>query len=422
MFLLLGPVALSQEVPVTDPTYSARIPFKTQTPNNGYPQDVDAYNWVSGEWAPHSHTDVTYNDEGDILTEVITYANGEKYRNEYEWDLEHDYAYCDKWENGEWKEYTREVWEYEPFTGMTIYYCKEEFRDGVWVKVDEWSQLLELFGTQLQKNTFSDFNQETGQLEPKYRYSYSYYDSGLWSSILTEKYQNGAFVNYIKEEYTWLNDHQFDIVYQSNWNNNLWNKNSKFVYNWSDELSYTWTLYHRTSPTTEWTPDMRCFHEFDQYFNERKYIYEQYVLGQWNVFFGFMVALFYEGLHLVEKMIQEWMGGELKGGSGEFVNTYREVYSSFYNLGKGDRPLEPLALNCFPVPSGDLLRIEVASAGPGSKTLSMTNLAGQPIRMEVVDAMSSTVTWDISRLPSGIYIILLYDKSASVITRKIIKE
>jgi len=116
------------------------------------------------------------------------------------------------------------------------------------------------------------------------------------------------------------------------------------------------------------------------------------------------------------------MGGELKGGSGEFVNTYREVYSSFYNLGKGDRPLEPLALNCFPVPSGDLLRIEVASAGPGSKTLSMTNLAGQPIRMEVVDAMSSTVTWDISRLPSGIYIILLYDKSASVITRKIIKE
>ncbi|MFH0760923.1 MAG: hypothetical protein V2A67_05425, partial [Bacteroidota bacterium] len=261
--------AMSQEMPVRDPLTGVITPAQFILPNNGLPQHIDRFAWNGTVWEDDVRIDKTYNIEGEVVEEVYSYISGDTYRYQYESDLDHDYTYCDKWANGEWTPFTREVWDIEPFTRIDTYYCKEEFRDGVWVKVDEWSQLLELLGSQLQKNTFSDYNQETGQLEPKYRYTYSYYDSGLRSSILTEKYQNGAFVNYIKEDYSWLNNRQYDVVYQSNWNNNTWMQNSKFEYIWPDDLSYIWTLYHRTSPTAEWTPSLKCTHEFDEYLNER---------------------------------------------------------------------------------------------------------------------------------------------------------
>jgi len=414
--------AMSQEMPVRDPLTGVIPPAQFILPNNGLPQHIDRFAWNGSVWVDDVRIDKTYDIEGDVVEEVHSYISGEKFRYQYESDLGHDYTYCDKWVDGDWTAYTREIWDFEPFTGITTYYCKEEFRDGVWVKVDEWSLLLELFGTQMQKGTFSGFNQETGQLELKYRYTYSYFNSGLTSSLITEKYQDGAFVNYIKEEYSWLNDYQYDVVYQSNWNNNAWLQYSKFQYDWADELSYIWTLYHRTSPTTEWTPSMRCTHTFDEYRNERRYIYERYLASEWTIMFGTLYNLFYEGLHLVEKIIQEYLGGGMKSGEGEWVNTQREVYSNFYNLGIEDKPQASLSMNCYPVPAGDQLLIEITSINPGSKTLMLTNLTGQPIRAENINTQSSSLTWDISGIPAGIYIVRLYDQSAAVIVRKIIKQ
>ncbi|MFH0760302.1 MAG: T9SS type A sorting domain-containing protein, partial [Bacteroidota bacterium] len=178
----------------------------------------------------------------------------------------------------------------------------------------------------------------------------------------------------------------------------------------------------RTSPTAEWTPSLKCTHEFDEYLNERRYIYENYENYNWKIMFGTLYNLFYEGLHLVEKIIQEWLGGGLKSGEGEWVNTEREVYSNFYNLGIENQPQASLRMNCYPVPAGDQLRVEITSINPGSKTLMLTNLTGQTIRTENINTLSSSLTWDISGIPAGIYIVRLYDQSAAVIVRKIIKQ
>lgn len=419
-------VAMSQEIPVRDPALpeAGRKAKSNLNMGLGLPRSIDGFNWVDNLWDLHQHTDVTYDNNGEVTSEVITYATGEKYRYTYDWDEESEWEYCDQWVAGEWVPISRERWDFHPLLGFEVYYIREEFVDGAWKKADEWSILIELFNNRLWKETYSEYNAQTGATDLTYRYTYEYYPSGQVQYSIGERYQNGQFSYMFKDEFFWLNTTQYDHIYAYSYNNNAWKLTGNYVYNYKDTRSYQYTYYWRIDELSPWNPSMRGTHTFDSWGTTIAYYYEQYMNALWTVIFGNMYGLTYVGSNLVQRITQEWQSGSGPEGTtgGDWVNTYKEEYSNFLSLGTENPAKAMLAMNCYPVPAGDHLSVEITSPSPAPKTLVLTNLTGQCIRSEIVNTLSSSITWDISDLPSGMYLVRLYDQSASVITRKIVKD
>jgi len=422
IFLLRGLSVQSQEIRIPDRPDRPGSLISTQTPNNGYPTHRDESVWQESDWQPMAHTDVTYDSDGKVTSEIITYTDGEQYRFIYEGDGEHSYTYCSKFTGEEWEPFSREVSDFDPATGIEYHYIREMYIDGFWYKVLEWNAWLEFLEGRLGRRTVSEYNQDTKQTEYTYRYTYTYLESGSCSSMVTEKFTDGNFVNYIKEDYSWLNEFQYDQVLQSHWTGAAWLQNGKFEYDWTDDQSYTWTYFTRLNETSPWNPFLRLTDRFDERGNQVEYLQERYMNQLWTLTFGSQYILTYEGTNLTEKIARDWQSGGLKSGSGEWVNAYRIVYSDFLNLGTGTLQLASLQMNCYPVPADDLLRIEINSTLASPKTLELTSLTGQPVRKEVFDAMSSVFTWEISDLPGGIYLLRLTGENNMRIIHKIVKE
>lgn len=421
LFLLGGLSARPQETRIQDPSTTIGSMVGTPTPNNGYPTHRDEAVWQESDWQPLAHTDVTYDSDGKVTSEIITYTDGEQYRYIYEGDNEHSYTYCSKYTGEDWEPFSREVSDLDPATGIEYHYIREMYIDGFWYKVMEWNAWLEFLEGRLGRRTVSEYNEETKQTEYTYRYTYTYLESGSCSSMTTEKYTDGTFVNYVKDDYSWLNELQYAQVLQSHWTGTAWLQNGKFEYNWIDDHSYIWTYFTRLNETSPWNPFLRLTDRFDERGNQVEYLQERYMNQLWTLTFGSQYILTYEGTNLTEKIAQDWQSGGLKSGSGEWVNAYRIVYSDFLNLGTGDLQSTSLQMTCYPVPAGDQLTIEIHSVDPTSKTLMLTNLRGQPIREETVSPLSSVVSWDITGLPAGIYLIRLTDPSGRNLLREIIK-
>gem|GEM_PF-1551758 len=413
----------AQESIKPDPKNPDRNLAPPVTPQNGYPGDIDRYTWNAGTWDLHSHEKVTYNDLGQITSEEINYMDGQSFRKTYGYDRFSEIILTEKLVDGQWVSYLRERWEYSNVLVANIeLYLAEEFVNGEWVVVDGFDDILEFLDQQLKRQTHTVFNPLIRQFEPVERITYTHYESGLISSTTTEVYDNGTFVIQNKEENFYLPDNRLNYVLSSYWIENRWFQNGKYEYTWTDDRNRRWTYSTRTSETSDWDPRMRYTGSFDDHGNQTEDIYENFSDGGWKVKLGTKNFLAYAGMNLIERIIQEWVEDGLKSGSGDWVNTIREVYSDFYSLGISNLPQVPLEMTCFPVPSIDRIHINVPSTDPGSKILELINLSGQSLRKEVFSSTSNTLTWDIRDLPAGLYLVRLADRTHKPLITKIIKE
>jgi len=417
IFLLRGLSVQSQEIRIPDQPGRPGSLVKTQTPNNGYPTHRDESIWQESDWQPMSHTEVTYDSDGKVTSEIITYTNGEQYWYQYSSDEGHDYTYCRKYTGEEWELFYREVTDFDPATGIEYHCIREINVDGFWHKVLEWNALLEFLEGRLGRRTVSEYNQETQQLEYTNRYTYTYNESGLCSSMTTEKYTDGNFVNDLKEDYTWLHGFQYDQVLVSHWTGSTWFQNGKYQYNWIDGLSYMWTYSTRLSEASPWSPFLRLTDRFDERGNQVEYLQERYMDQLWTLTFGSQYSLTYEGTNLTEKIAHDWQSEDE-----EWVNAYRIVYSDFLNLGTGNELAQSLQMNCYPNPTGEQIRIEVKSDDGAEKSIELMDLNGQTLRKEILATGDNTLYWSLSDLPGGIYLVRLSQPDQSPVIQKIIKK
>ena len=262
--LILGSSVYSQQLTLADinrpDPVQVRQPLNT---GNGLPRAADGYNWLNNIWNLHKHTDITYDRDGYITSEVITYSTGEKYRYTYESDETSEYEYCDKWINGAWVPFTREVWDYSNDQGMLEFYRCEEYQNGAWVKTEEVDYELVFAGLRLISSTLSNYDPATGQMKLASRSNYTYYDTGLMSSCIFQQYLNNAFTNQSKEDFFWQNQNQYDYILYSFWSGNTWYQSGKYQYFWKDDRSYQWTYSFRMDPNAAWSPLMRFSNSFD---------------------------------------------------------------------------------------------------------------------------------------------------------------
>ncbi|MFH0760301.1 MAG: T9SS type A sorting domain-containing protein [Bacteroidota bacterium] len=421
--LVLGSSVYSQQLTLAD--IDRFDPVQVRKPlnmGNGLPRATDGYNWLNNLWNLHKHTDITYDWDGCITSEVITYATGEKYRYTYESDETSDYEYCDKWIDGAWVPFTRELWDYSNEEEILEYYRREEYINDAWVKAEEETYEIEIIASQLIRSTLSQYDPVTGQMKPVNRSTYTYFGSGLMSSCIFEQYLNGVFTNQYKDDFSWLNQTQLNYILSSFWSNNNWSLTGKTDYTWKDLRSNQWTYSFTIDAGLSWFPVIRCTNGFDSRGNETSLFVDTWQNGAWVTSSGSLFNLTYSGNNLTERITQVWTPGFLKSGSGEWVNSYKDVYSDFYNLGIETTGLPGLELTCYPVPASGRLTIGFNSQNPGIKTIDLLSTTGRLVRRETIAGSEGVVNWDISSLPQGQYLIRLTDASGRNILRKILKQ
>lgn len=426
--VFLGSKAWTQEAEMPDfiKYHSEQNPKSGLVDDN--PQFLDYY--VVGtdfDWDKKYRSQFVYNQAGEVLTETRLYEDGSSYRYSHEYnDQGLLLGITEEINTTEgWQMMRRSIMIYDneknPTRVINETYNSET---GQWVLTDRLDYQNDYENSLLKGKTISRYNPSTASMVPENRYTYTYNERNLVFTEIMELYSTGSWTNSTRTEYHYQeNSLATSEMLIDKWQENAWAKYMKYVLNYSendnlDMLAYTWMSY-----LADYMLQYRMSWRYDSHGNQILNTFELLLNDVWNLMSGDQYLITYENNHAVERVHQKYSaGGGLKVGSPGWANYEKWEYSNFLNLGTGESLNEELKISCYPVPSADQVRIEVSSTSPGSGTLELTSITGQPIRKESVRFLPYSVTWDISNLPRGIYLLRLSGYSIAPIIRTIIKQ
>jgi len=99
-----------------------------------------------------------------------------------------------------------------------------------------------------------------------------------------------------------------------------------------------------------------------------------------------------------------------------------EIIESHFPVSTSVTTVENVNINVFPNPVMDVLNIDLAKFTGELTSTKLVNIAGQVVKSTLIDPLNSNVTLDVSAIPTGKYILNLYNADEVVGVAKIVKE
>jgi hypothetical protein len=374
-------------------------------PNNGLPRSIDHSIWEDGAWKPEWHSDRVYGENGELQLEQINYVTGDLERVTYSQTPDRQVELIEKKVGSDWVPQVRYTYELDD-RGNVTNYKTETFANGTWSTEDEWQYIFEYLNNLLMSKTVSSYDKQVGQVQPDYKYLYSYNSSQQLSSQITQNYWNGAFNNQSKTEYNYVDQIlAFEEMYT--WSQNNWRRVFRSTYAWKENNGSVLTRESWNEAEQKFSPVTRITLSKDFRGNLILYQLENWVNSAWVIFYGYKYLLSYDYFNLIERVIMNWVmsGPGVKSGGGDWVNQTKEVYSNFLNLGVEQLENRPQDLLLFPNPvSGQTITI-AGLKGTGSMIVDIISLDGRLIRSLVIESCGELTTFSTGDLPDGTYMI-----------------
>ncbi|MFH0760300.1 MAG: T9SS type A sorting domain-containing protein [Bacteroidota bacterium] len=368
-----------------------------------------------------------YNQAGQVLTETRLYEDRSSFRytNEY-----NDQGLLirkteEKLTDDSWQMFNRSILTYDSEQNPTRV-TNETYNTetGQWVLADRYDYQNDYENALLKRRTVSRYDTSTASMVPESRFTYTYNDRNLVFTEIVELYSNES----------WTNSTRTECHYQDNslatsemlidkWQNSAWEKYMKYILTYSennnlDMLTYVWMSY-----LADYLLQYRMIWRYDFRGNGILNTFELFLNDVWNLISGDQYLITYVNNHAVERIHQKYStGSELKTGTPGWVNYEKWEYSDFLNVGVDLSPVPGLMLACFPNPATGSVEITYTTPRAGNVKLTLMTLEGKVTRYSQEPGLHGKVSWDLNKLPAGIYVIRLSDQSGKAITQKIIKD
>jgi hypothetical protein len=390
------------------------LPGQTD-PVNGLPQKVNTFVPINDIWAPNSEKVATYNDRGELTTELITFADGSQERRTYSSSPNLGTTIVEKNINGQWIPFSKSVQGIDDEGGL-VRSAFFSWNGTEWVDIDGAEYVNIYRGNLLTQKTASKLNTVTKQMENDYRISYAYNQASQLDYTTLEDYKNNAFVNQSQTFYTWKSENQIDNMQVYDWRNNQWQESYKFQYTWTDNRSYSSIMNYYNQQNHTYTPTARQSFAYDQQGNQTLYSYENWLNNNWSMVRGNQYFLNYDGKNLTERITKEWKksGPEFKTSGGDWANSLKEVFSQFYILGIENPKLNPERLQVFPCPTTDGQITISGFHHPGPCEVMVINSLGQIVFSQKVFQSSENIRIDLQGQSTGLYSVSISDHAGRI--------
>jgi len=389
-----------------------------------YPGRTTYFLNTGGTYEEKWTSEAEYDANGNVLTETITNTDGtaEKYTNAYNSEGLLTQTLKQVRQEGSWVNSERTTNTYDSHNNVTIV-LEEQFTDQHWIQVNRRDYSYAYQGDLITRKTTSRYNSGTGQMVPESRNNYTY-DAGKLIMEITEAYANGTWANTFRTQYGYPAGGQMvNQMLVDRWQNDAWIQYLKYLLAYSDNNNLEMLMYTWAVSLNDYLLQYRMIEQYDARGNHILDTMEMWLNNIWTLMTGNQYLITYVNNHAVERIHRKFSAGSpaISGVQG-WTDYAKYEYSNFFNLGVDDPPVSGLVMNCFPVPSRDRIRIEISSAGSGLKVLELASLSGQVFRNEIVDTVDASITWEISDLPGGIYLLRLTGENNMRIIHKIVKD
>lgn len=392
-----------------------------------YPRKI--VNWLAsgGQWTQNYSSDCAYDETGHLLIDMRVYSGtAVETKDTYQYTaagMVSSYARQVYQVGLGWVDVSRTSFTYDnnlQITKITVEVFDPD--TGQWVLTDRTDTNYEYENGQMKKKEIHRYNQESKEMVPSKRHTYEYTNNQVTRET-EETYSENSFKNTFQYNHQYYLDKPDKIqqTEQKRWRNSEWVNLVKLVYEydnenraitiWSMWLNEVYELKNRLTSQT------------DDKGNDILSTVEAWENLMWKLLSGYRNLITYQNDHAVEKVKQDYStGGSLKSGTPGWLNAEKWEYSDFYNLGIDNPDNLSFRAECYPNPVSDQLEINWSTPRPGGIQLTMMDLQGQPIRSDKLIPQAGRVSWDLSTLPAGVYLVRLTDSAARVITRQIIKN
>ena len=203
------------------------------------------------------------------------------------------------------------------------------------------------------------------------KYSFQYNTSQQLTEYVYQRFINGIWENFQKEEYSYTNGNP-SIAKHYNWESSNWevDHQKNFTYDGNDNKL--------TAEVQKWNDATSSFintkKEFWVYSTEQQPI--AYYSQSWD------------------EAAQNWTPKQ-----GDFYNRYKYEYYNPTSLPK--EPNSPELVTVYPIPATDVLNLQLKTKPAGSTSGSIYDMQGKTVKTFQLN--SSTETIPVNELPSGTY-------------------
>ncbi len=386
-----------------------------------YPQVVQEYNWVAEFWLIYQTTYITYTSFGEPSEEKMIGTNGDS-RFLYTYNSDHNQTeVLEQHREGgeEWVNYTRELIEYVDGR-WTSKLTNEQWNGSGWDMIYGNQYTYTYDGDLITGFVIQIWDKESGQWINSTRTTQSYSsEDGMVSEAVSETWEDGAWVNFSKVKYVWL-DEQIGEMYMSGWLDNAWVESTKMTFDYGDFSSLTFTVYIGPGDGT-WTPSQRIIDQNDSHENLILSTMEFYTTD-WEMLSGMQFLLTYNGNDVTERITKMYSpfepGISSTVSTSTWNNVLKEVFSEFASLSSIPLLLGGESISHYPNPASDQVDLNIHNLKNTQLSVSVMSLSGQAGLTELINVPTDEYhhALNVRSLPAGTYIILTNDKSGRLVS------
>ncbi len=413
-FALAGNVFSSQKLPGSILKNKSLLKSMPATIVGSYPQQVDWFDWVSAAWAPSKTQKISYSQDGDPLTiewDLLT-GTDQKFTYTYNNLRMPTLMLYQEFVGSTWVNKERSRIEYDGYSNPTLE-VSEIYTDGAWVITGGILFTNDVQNGKLIHQAFANYDVATRQYLPVSRTTYTYTGDGQMSSFINEVLVEGVWINSTRTTMTYASMDKMSTMVIDSWEDGAWVPQSKHEYEWTTNDSFTMNIYMWDVDSSTYILAMRDVTQYDSHSNLILQTTEMGMAGMWFMLSGSKFDITYQGNTPTQQITQEWNGTE-------FVNSTKEVFTNYLNLGINDLTATVMDFDVYPNPASESLNIKIITTGLSAVNLEMISMTGKLVRSEVVSNSSGPHSWDISGLPAGIYSLRMVGANGSVISKKIV--
>lgn len=411
----IGNRSLGQTLPGL-PGGNSRLKGVLSTVIGSYPQQVDWFNWAGSAWAADKIQKITYNQSGDPLTLEWDLNSGIDTKTTYTYNSNRmPTVILNQEKSGEaWVNVSRTRTEFDSNNNPTLE-ISEVFQGNTWVMSGGMQFTNEMVDGKLYRMTISDYDLNSAQYVLISRTTFEYGSNGMINAMISETHETGSWVNSIRMNYTWETDGKENIVIVETWETERWVLMGKYVYEWTANDSSSSIFSSWDQETNDYLPMMRDISQNDSHGNLILRTNEFWMGMSWFLSTGSQYDITYQGDNATQRITKKWSGVA-------YNNETKEVFSSFINLGIDDPTSLFLSLDCFPNPANDVLIIRYNALSSITRSIELVDMLGKTLITQAPQLSAQRLTWDISEIPAGVYLVRMTDNYGQVVIRKIIKQ
>jgi hypothetical protein len=385
---------------------------------------------------------VTYDNQGNILTEMKTNANTgdttERYVNTYDAQERLIKSILQFWMNGNWENIEQYYYEFDNHDNLTIS-LHHIWQAGNWVAMDGQKYIYTYDNNNITEEIAQNWNSWNTSWVNNFKHIFTYDVNGYiservyqtwdvnlntWNSSSKETYTvngSGAVTEVIMLSWdninsAWVNQEKHTNILWYNWTGELIGSKlqSMTALNWNSGVWENWfrinctydalggcVRIQETYFNSTWVNATKYTQSYDEHGNLILNQNEFWINNAWVIDMGNKYLLTYNGNNVTQKIEQMW--NQL-----EWINTFKEEYSDFANIqGFNNYSNIQTSVHFFPNPSYGILNLEVENTNSEPLLLEIANMSGQTVyRKQLIASDFPVYKIDLSSLKKGIYIVI----------------